>query len=91
MGSRQVAVLCELRGAALAIVVADNGHGFTEASRARIFEPYYTTKPNGLGMGLAICRSIVEAHGGSIAAAIAPEGGARFEFTIPLAPAPPPE
>lgn len=91
MGNRQVAVLCELRGAALAIVVADNGHGFTEASRARIFEPYYTTKPNGLGMGLAICRSIVEAHGGSIAAAIAPEGGARFEFTIPLAPAPPPE
>lgn len=90
MASRQVSVLCELRGDAVAIVVADNGPGFTEASRARIFEPYYTTKPNGLGMGLPICRSIVEAHGGSIAAAISAEGGARFEFTIPLAPAPPP-
>ena len=50
-----------------------------------MFEPFYSTKPAGLGMGLAISRSIVEAHGGTIAVDAAPGGGARFHVFLPAA------
>jgi signal transduction histidine kinase len=53
------------------------------AAAERVFEPFYTTKPTGLGMGLAITRSIVEAHGGSIAVRQAAGGGAEFEVRLP--------
>ena len=51
----------------------------------RIFEPFVTTKPNGMGLGLAICRSIVEAQGGHIRAEGAAQGGAVIRFTLPFA------
>ena len=52
---------------ALRVSVCDNGAGLTAEQRARIFEPFYTTKTKGTGLGMAICRRIVEAHGGRIA------------------------
>jgi PAS domain S-box-containing protein len=69
------------------VVVTDSGIGI-EAQRANdIFEPFLTTKPGGLGMGLAISRSIIEAHGGRLWATAAAGGGAALHFTLPAAPA----
>jgi C4-dicarboxylate-specific signal transduction histidine kinase len=67
------------------IVVEDNGQGLTEVDTSRLFEPFYTTKEHGMGMGLSICRTIVEAHGGSIRAEHGSRGGARFEVELPAA------
>ncbi len=66
------------------VVVSDCGVGLPPGSETKIFEPYVTTKPQGLGMGLSIVRTIVEAHGGRLWAAVNPEGGAAFHFTLPL-------
>jgi signal transduction histidine kinase len=63
--------------------VRDNGPGLTLESLPRLFEPFYTTKADGMGMGLAICRSIVEAHGGRLWASALEPHGALFQFTIP--------
>ena len=70
----------------LRVDVEDNGPGIPDDARARLFESFYTTKPGGMGMGLPICRSIIEMHGGAIHADSAPWGGARFTFTLPLIP-----
>jgi C4-dicarboxylate-specific signal transduction histidine kinase len=65
------------------IIVRDRGPGLTEGSEDQIFEPFVTTKPSGMGMGLAVARSLVDNHGGSIRAANHPEGGAIVTITIP--------
>jgi signal transduction histidine kinase len=67
------------------IEIADNGAGVPEELRTRIFEPFFTTKPIGLGtgVGLSVCRGIVEGHEGTIAVAVAPEGGALFTVELP--------
>lgn len=67
------------------ISVADSGAGIAEESIRSIFEPFVTTKPGGMGMGLAISRTIIEAHRGGIRAENSPEGGAVFHFTLPFA------
>jgi two-component system sensor kinase FixL len=67
------------------VAVRDNGPGLPPEVAARLFEPFVTTKPEGMGIGLSICRSIVEAHGGVITAATDPSGGTGFRFTLPLA------
>jgi signal transduction histidine kinase len=64
--------------------VRDYGSGISETTHERLFEQFFTTKEEGLGMGLAIVRSIVEAHGGSIVAENADGGGARFRFRLPI-------
>ena len=69
----------------LEIAVADSGAGIAPAAMARLFEPFYTTKAAGLGVGLSICRGIVEAHGGEMRAENNHDGGATFRFTLPLA------
>jgi PAS domain S-box-containing protein len=65
------------------VVVRDSGPGLDSKSLERLFEPFYTTKPQGMGMGLAICRSIIEAHGGRLWAASNRDRGASFHFTLP--------
>ena len=65
------------------VAVRDTGHGLRPESLLRLFEPFYTTKPDGMGMGLSICRSIVEAHGGRLWATGCEPRGALFQFTIP--------
>lgn len=77
-------------GAEVRVAVRDRGRGIDEASRARLFDPFFTTRPDGMGMGLSICRSTVESCGGTLTAHNHAEGGAVFEFTIPAAlPQPP--
>jgi C4-dicarboxylate-specific signal transduction histidine kinase len=70
----------------VSVQVADHGPGIAEAELEHVFEAFHSTKPLGLGVGLAICRRLIEAHGGSLRAAQNPAGGALFEFTLPLAP-----
>jgi signal transduction histidine kinase len=65
------------------ISVADTGPGIDPANIERIFKPLFTTKSRGMGMGLAICHSIVESHGGRIWASPAPGGGSIFQFELP--------
>jgi len=65
------------------VAVRDSGHGLRPESLPRLFEPFYTTKPDGMGMGLSICRSIIEAHGGRLWATRCEPRGALFQFTIP--------
>jgi signal transduction histidine kinase len=69
---------------AIGVAVRDYGSGISEAARERLFEQFFTTKDDGLGMGLAIVRSIIEAHGGTVAAENADGGGARFYFRLPI-------
>jgi two-component system, LuxR family, sensor kinase FixL len=64
--------------------VADQGHGITMQPTARIFDPFITTKEHGLGLGLAICCSIADAHGGRLSAENVPTGGAIFRFSVPI-------
>jgi signal transduction histidine kinase len=70
--------------AAVRVGVRDSGTGLDEADLDHIFQAFYTTKADGLGMGLAIARSIVEAHGGRLTARNNPEGGATFSFAVPV-------
>jgi signal transduction histidine kinase len=66
------------------VAVEDTGTGLDPAVAERMFQPFFTTKPDGLGMGLAICRSIVEAHGGRLWVSPRTPHGADVRFTVPL-------
>ena len=67
------------------VAVQDTGLGIDPANLDRLFDAFYTTKPDGLGIGLSICRTIVEAHGGKLWAHADVPQGAIFQFTIPSA------
>jgi signal transduction histidine kinase len=64
--------------------VADSGPGIAEGDLERVFEAFYSTKVSGLGIGLSLCRKLIEAHGGTLTASERPGGGAEFRFTLPV-------
>jgi two-component system sensor kinase FixL len=66
------------------IAVSDTGHGVQPDRLARLFAPFFSTKKEGMGLGLSISRSLVERHGGRIWAENNPGGGATFRFTLPV-------
>jgi C4-dicarboxylate-specific signal transduction histidine kinase len=74
----------------VSVAVRDSGPGLAQENLERIFDAFYTTKPGGLGMGLSICRSIIEAHGGQLWAIASVPRGAIFTFTVPAHPNSPP-
>jgi signal transduction histidine kinase len=86
-GQRDLLITTEDAEDGVRVGVRDTGPGFSPEKLERLFEPFYTTKPNGMGMGLSICRSIIEAHGGRLWATGDASQGAVFQFTIPARPA----
>jgi C4-dicarboxylate-specific signal transduction histidine kinase len=86
-GARQVLITTrQIELNDLYVGVQDTGPGLSLETLSRLFEPFYTTKPNGMGMGLTICRSIIEAHGGRLWVSACQPHGALFQFAIPVRP-----
>lgn len=81
----RIAIGATPEGDEIVVRIEDNGRGLSPEALENIFEPLFTTKPNGLGLGLAICKTIVEAHGGRISAGNLEGGGAAFSVTLPAA------
>ncbi|HUD56675.1 MAG TPA: ATP-binding protein [Terracidiphilus sp.] len=73
----------ELENGQLRVSISDTGIGIAAETMARLFEPFFTTRAEGIGMGLAISRSIIEAHGGKLWAESVSNQGAVFLFTLP--------
>jgi two-component system nitrogen regulation sensor histidine kinase NtrY len=72
------------RPGGVALEVRDSGPGLSEEQRARLFTPYYTTKPGGTGLGLAIAQGIVSDHGGRVEVKSEPGGGVAFTLLLPF-------
>ena len=87
-GTVTLTIRCSAGREAVEIEVRDNGHGLAAELRERVFDPFFTTKGpgSGTGLGLTVCRSIVDRHGGAIAVDTPPDGGCRFVVTLPLRP-----
>lgn len=83
-GKREVSVWTVRDGNQAEVNVVDTGPGMAASDLAKLFDPFFTTKSQGMGMGLAIAKTIVEAHHGTIGAANQPGGGARFTIRLPL-------
>lgn len=84
-GDRRLRIRTEANSLQVRVSVSDNGGGISPAIEARLFHPFQTTKAAGMGLGLSIVQSLVEAQGGRVAAGPHPEGGALFYFDVPSA------
>jgi C4-dicarboxylate-specific signal transduction histidine kinase len=86
-GQRELRVTTDVikSGESVYVAVRDSGPGPSAENVEGLFQPFYTTKPNGMGMGLSICRSIIEDHGGRLWAGRIDPQGALFQFTLPVA------
>jgi signal transduction histidine kinase len=86
-GSRELSVRIEQGQANGGVLVEmrDTGPGIDPGNLDRVFEPFYTTKASGIGMGLSICRSIIHGHGGQLSVSANESQGAVFQFTLPAA------
>ncbi len=83
---RELAIVTRRSGETIEVAVADTGPGIAELIKARLFQPFVTSKATGMGVGLSICRSIVESNGGRLWAEDNEGGGAVFRFTLPTPP-----
>ncbi len=81
---RRLAIRTEAAGAEVSLYVVDNGTGIPKGNLPNVFDAFWSTKPEGMGIGLAICQSIVTAHRGRITATNNAEGGATFCVTLPV-------
>jgi signal transduction histidine kinase len=82
-GARELLISTERNQAGVLVAVRDSGPGIDPEHLERVFEAFYTTKSSGVGMGLSICRSIIDAHGGRLWAEANEPRGAVFQFTLP--------
>ena len=80
---RQLLITSGMENSAVHVSVRDRGGSIPEETMERVFEPFFTTKADGMGLGLSVCRTIIEAHQGNICARNNTEGGATFHFSIP--------
>jgi signal transduction histidine kinase len=80
---RELKILSQLQTDMVRVAVKDSGVGIDPEHADRLFNAFFTTKPSGMGMGLSICRSIIEAHGGKLWASRNVGAGATFQFTLP--------
>jgi signal transduction histidine kinase len=84
-GARELLISTDQDHKGILVAVRDSGPGIDPAHLERVFEAFYTTKPSGVGMGLSICRSIIEAHAGRLWTEANEPCGAVFQFTLPNA------
>ena len=86
-GARELSIRIEQgqAGGGALVEVRDSGPGIDPGHLERVFEPFYTTKASGVGMGLSICRSIIDGHGGRLWVSANEPRGAVFQFTLPAA------
>jgi len=79
-----ISIHSRIQDRTVVLVIGDNGSGVPDTDRDRIFQPYVSSKSSGMGLGLAVVRSIVENHRGTISVADGPDGGAQFEIAFPI-------
>jgi len=87
-GGRRLKIESEIRDSFIVLAVSDTGTGIPPSARESIFDPFFTTKDNGLGMGLAICKTIAEVHGGSLSIGNSNASGTTMIFRLPLTSSP---
>jgi len=79
----EVSTQCDGKQRAL-ITVSDRGSGISKKDASKIFTPFFTTKRNGIGLGLAVCQSVVQSHGGDLSMTRNSHGGAAFRIALPM-------